>query len=269
MTQRSETDDPAAGRSRRRWSTIGATLTLTGTALALLAVHPASSVAAPQPKVTLCHRTNSDTNPYVRITVDANAVIKEGHGDHTGPVWSPGLKAQQIKWGDIIPPFAYNGGTYAGMNWTDAGRAIFSAGCAVPQAQTSTPPPTQTATSSAADTVTPAATGTLSATATTSAAATTSVAATVSNSAAVSDIALTSTSSAAGRLAVDATSEVAGSGAARATSVGVDAAGPVPVAASAGRHALTPTFVGLGALLVAVGMAGILMAARPWKRGTH
>lgn len=34
-------------------------------------------------KVTICHRTNSDKNPYVLITVSAKAVDGEGNNDHT------------------------------------------------------------------------------------------------------------------------------------------------------------------------------------------
>ncbi len=36
--------------------------------------------AAPADKVTICHGTASDTNPYVEITVSANS-FKDGHFD--------------------------------------------------------------------------------------------------------------------------------------------------------------------------------------------
>jgi hypothetical protein len=82
-------------------------------------------------KVTLCHRTNSNHNPYVRITVSINSVIKDaGHDGHDGPVYAAGMKAAHQKWGDIIPAFSYAGGSYPGKNW-GAGAAIFAAGCAV------------------------------------------------------------------------------------------------------------------------------------------
>ncbi|MDQ6911174.1 MAG: hypothetical protein M3Z84_10415, partial [Actinomycetota bacterium] len=64
-----------------------------------------ASADPPAGKTTICHRTNSDTNPYVVIT-PANAGVLNGHfNEHQGPIWEPGLKAQHIKWGDIIPPF--------------------------------------------------------------------------------------------------------------------------------------------------------------------
>lgn len=69
-------------------------------------------------KVTLCHRTSSRTNPYVTITVDANAVQRQGHGAHTGPLYP------EPNWGDIIPPFD----DYPGLNWP-AGQAIYDSGC--------------------------------------------------------------------------------------------------------------------------------------------
>lgn len=78
-------------------------------------------------KVTLCHATNSDSNPYVPITIDDNGTL-DGHDGHTGPIWDPTLKAQHISWGDIIPPF----GDFPGMNWTAEGQAILAAGCTVP-----------------------------------------------------------------------------------------------------------------------------------------
>ena len=94
-------------------------------------------------KVTLCHRTNSETNPYVRITVSISSVVKSsGHDGHNGPVFRAGLKAAKIKWGDIIPSFTYttksgSSATYAGRNWP-AGSAIFNAGCSTPTQPTST-----------------------------------------------------------------------------------------------------------------------------------
>jgi hypothetical protein len=93
-------------------------------------------------KVTLCHRTNSETNPYVRITVSVNSVIKDaGHDGHEGPVYAAGMKAAKQKWGDIIPSFSYAGGSYAGKNWP-AGSAIYAAGCGVATGggHTSAPP---------------------------------------------------------------------------------------------------------------------------------
>ncbi|MGZ6793521.1 MAG: hypothetical protein ACXVFV_11250 [Mycobacteriales bacterium] len=112
-------------------------------------------------KVTICHGTNSDTNPYVVETVDKNSSqggngsvmgsSQNDHSNHTGPVWSLGMKADHDVWGDIIPPFSYNdNGTtkqYAGLNATSAGLAILANGCNVVAATpTATATPTETAT---------------------------------------------------------------------------------------------------------------------------
>jgi len=97
-------------------------------------------------KVTLCHRTNSEQNPYVVITVDKAGVFKTGHDSHDeGGVYRSGDKARGERWGDIIPPFAYyaspqdqRDGTvsaYEGLNWTAEGQAVYNNGCAP------TPPP--------------------------------------------------------------------------------------------------------------------------------
>lgn len=100
-------------------------------------------------KVTICHRTDSETNPYVKITVSFDAAtgkLKDnGQGDHTthtGDVWYPG-HAKEPKWGDIIPSYSWPGdanhpaGSYAGLNWDSAGQAIWNNGCKPVQ----TPPP--------------------------------------------------------------------------------------------------------------------------------
>jgi LPXTG-motif cell wall-anchored protein len=86
-------------------------------------------------KQTICHATNSNTNPYVVITPNKNGDV-DGHAKHTGPIWTPALKDQHISWGDIIPPFDYNDhGTAAhfnGLNWTATGQAWFANGCKAP-----------------------------------------------------------------------------------------------------------------------------------------
>ncbi len=79
-----------------------------------LAIGATAASGDPATNVTICHRTNSNTNPYVQITVDESAVDGLGGGNdhlgaHTGPVWDPTLKADHIKWGDIIPPFDVTG----------------------------------------------------------------------------------------------------------------------------------------------------------------
>lgn len=58
-------------------------------------------------KVTICHATDSATNPYVKETISVAAaynshILKE----HTGPVWSAELPVD-TRWGDIVPSFKY------------------------------------------------------------------------------------------------------------------------------------------------------------------
>ena len=105
-------------------------------------VHPALATKPdPLHKVTICHRTHSETNPYVVETVDEASVDgnngnDHGQGDHllehTGPVWYPGAKADGVFWGDIIPPFYSDGATltgYPSLNWNADGQAIFRDHC--------------------------------------------------------------------------------------------------------------------------------------------
>lgn len=104
-----------------------------------------SAPGAETHKVTICHATNSNTNPYVEITVDVASILnKNGHSGHdTLAVWSSTLKSSHAKWGDIIPPFSYlpsfsdseEPESFDGLNWTDAktdqpgGQDIWEAGC--------------------------------------------------------------------------------------------------------------------------------------------
>ena len=90
----------------------------------------AASATKPDPshKVTICHATASDSNPYVQITVDVASIVGDsGHG-HSG-----------VNAGDIIPPFAMDGYVYSGNNWDDVGQAIWANGCNVPSSTTTTP----------------------------------------------------------------------------------------------------------------------------------
>ncbi len=90
--------------------------------------------ATQPPKITICHRTNSDTNPYIKVTVDPDAVDGDtgndkGNGDHTihtGPV-APLIDAD-LKWGDIIPEHD----DFVGYNLSTEGLAILNNNCNYP-----------------------------------------------------------------------------------------------------------------------------------------
>jgi hypothetical protein len=78
-------------------------------------------------RLTICHATGSETNPFVIIT-PAKAGVVNGHdGD-----WHQDAR-------DIIPPFTWNDTPYPGLNWDAAGQATWNNGC-VPVVVT--PPPT-------------------------------------------------------------------------------------------------------------------------------
>ena len=101
-------------------------------------VAPSAALATrPDPghKVTICHATNSNTNPYIVESVDiaSSGYVKGGHADHTGPIWDATLKARHISWGDIIPTYTYGTFSYVGLNWTAQGQAIWNAGCMIPK----------------------------------------------------------------------------------------------------------------------------------------
>src|SRR4051794_11799633 len=88
-------------------------------------VTPATTNPSPgHEPVSFCHRTNSVTNPYNLLTTDADSIIQQGHGSHTGPIFPAD------DWGDIIPPFENSDGTFPGLNWP-AGAAVLDAACAV------------------------------------------------------------------------------------------------------------------------------------------
>jgi len=114
---------------------IGASLVLMTAQMTPFFVFAPQASATPSDEVTICHATDSHTNPYTTNTVNRSAVDEEnnqylnGHGDHTGVVWYPGVADHS--WGDIIPPFtnAVTGTSFPGMNWTTEGQAIYDNGC--------------------------------------------------------------------------------------------------------------------------------------------
>lgn len=115
---------------------IGATL--------VAAVAPAGATPSPGHKVTICHATDSATNPYVEITVDiaSSGYVKAGHADHIGPVPTSQadvdqFKADGIHWGDVIPAYHYDPTNfdYPGLNVPE-GQFLLDNGCAIPE----TPP---------------------------------------------------------------------------------------------------------------------------------
>jgi hypothetical protein len=104
-----------------------------------------SSASAAANKVTICHRTNSDSNPYVEISPAANGVLNGHAAQHDDLfIWTPTLKATGQKWGDIIPAFGdfpgLNLTTQGGYNGTTTGQQILDNGCVVP---TPEPPPVE------------------------------------------------------------------------------------------------------------------------------
>ncbi len=74
-------------------------------------------------KVTLCHATHSEGNPFVKISVSPaaafNGHLGDGNGNHQDGE-------------DIIPPFTYKGMEYS-QNWDEQGQAIFRNDCVKPQ----------------------------------------------------------------------------------------------------------------------------------------
>lgn len=101
-------------------------------------------------KVSLCHATASTTNPYVLITIDPAAILRQGHDDHHADkgtnaapnrevtFWDLGLELGDSRdgerWDDVIPPFyfdlesvsnplkaKYPTGYYPGKNWAADG----------------------------------------------------------------------------------------------------------------------------------------------------
>lgn len=82
-------------------------------------------------KIPICHARNfgQGGDPYNRPNPSVDGILN-GHADqHTGPVFFEGIQEQ---WGDIIPPFEHEGGSFPGLNWDADGQAIYFNNCNVP-----------------------------------------------------------------------------------------------------------------------------------------
>ncbi|MEY2965069.1 MAG: hypothetical protein RLZZ228_882 [Actinomycetota bacterium] len=135
-----------AGARRARWAVTGGIGLAAALGMSAFILLPAG--ATPSDKVTICHATSSTSNPYTVNNINTSSVDEagnkylNGHGNHTGPVYSEGMSSG---WGDIIPPFSKpdSGTDFPGYNWDGAGQAIWDAGCQPPNPSPS-PTPTET-----------------------------------------------------------------------------------------------------------------------------
>jgi len=125
----------------------GVVITFVAVLLALMGLS-ASPAGADKPgtfKVTLCHRTNAPTNPYREITVSVDAsdgtFVGPDHTGHPGPVFDftggtvYDTPRDGDQWGDIIPAFEFDGGSYPGSEaWQDeGGPAVLEGHCQGPE----------------------------------------------------------------------------------------------------------------------------------------
>src|SRR5687767_6292146 len=96
------------GTSTRRWLKVAGAAMLVAVSVPLTGGVSSASIGsdAEDRRITICHRTASQTNPYVVISPSKMSIVKEaGHDSHEGPVFP--AEGADGKWGDIIPPFAY------------------------------------------------------------------------------------------------------------------------------------------------------------------
>lgn len=73
-------------------------------------------------------------------SVDGDDCNDHGQGDHYLEHGGPIGPVESSSWGDIIPPIA---GVHDGLNWTDEGALLYSAGCSAATAGTDPVPVTQ------------------------------------------------------------------------------------------------------------------------------
>ena len=94
-----------------------ATTTTTAPATTTTTV-PVTTTTVPNGKVTICHRTASQSNPYTKLevaqaAVDGDGGNDKGQGDHYLEHLGPVGPVAQGEWGDIIPPIP---GVHDGRN---------------------------------------------------------------------------------------------------------------------------------------------------------
>lgn len=131
-------------KPRKRIALVGRLAIVVGAMVALTAgsMSPASAQQSDENKITICHRTNSPDNPYRVVTVSFDAGNGElqgpDHTGHPGPAFDFGAQPEDAdypytsprngdQWGDIIPSYSWDGGSYPGMNWDTDGQAIYDA----------------------------------------------------------------------------------------------------------------------------------------------
>jgi hypothetical protein len=142
----------------------------------LLPIRADATKPDPEHLITLCHRTDSYTNPYVVITVDVASVEFQGHDTHDGPVFYADIP-KHTEWGDIIPPFDFGGDNhYGGKNWTAEGQAFWNNDCTTPVTTTTSSSTTTTTVPSTTTTTVPSTTTTAPSTTTTTVPSTTTTA---------------------------------------------------------------------------------------------
>jgi hypothetical protein len=150
------------GSKMRRRLGIVAVIGATLAALAAGGIGVLSASAQQKETVDICHRTDAPNNPYI-TNHPAKSGDVDGHADHTGPIVTTEAEAQAIKdagqmWGDIIPPFDFDGQHFPGLNATPEGLAILANDCKLvtpTPATTAAPPETAAPPTTAAPRVVP------------------------------------------------------------------------------------------------------------------
>lgn len=100
----------------------------TGLASAPALASGATADRGPSKRISICHATASASNPYVFITVAADAIVNPRTGEVEGHGTDAGTHVR-----DIIPAFSFTWGgrdyEYRGKNLDDAGAALLANRC--------------------------------------------------------------------------------------------------------------------------------------------